>query len=58
MADALVVQSKIREFVKKQDLRLSADALDALNGAVESILKKASERCKANGRQTIRPPDF
>jgi histone H3/H4 len=58
MAGSMVVQSKVREFVKKNNLRLSSDAIDALNKCVEEILKKAAERCKQNNRQTIRPADF
>jgi histone H3/H4 len=58
MSDSMVVQSKVREFVKKNNLRLSSDAIDALNKSVEELLKKAAERCKQNNRQTIRPADF
>lgn len=58
MADSMVVQSKVREFVKKNNLRLSSDAIDALNKSVEDLLRKAAERCKQNNRQTIRPADF
>lgn len=58
MADSFCIQSKVREHVKKAKLRMSADALDALNKYVEGVLKKAAERCRANNRQTIRPSDF
>jgi histone H3/H4 len=58
MADPLVVQSRIREFAKKANLRLASDAIDALNKRVEEMLKKAAERCKGNNRQTVRPADF
>jgi histone H3/H4 len=58
MGDSLVVQSKVREVVKKANLRLASDAVDALSKVVEDHLKKAAERCKANNRQTIRPADF
>lgn len=58
MGESFVVQSKVRDYVKKANLRLSADAVDAINRVVEETLKKAAERCKQNGRQTIRPADF
>lgn len=58
MADSYCVQSKVREAVKKANLRLSADAIDALNKHIEDCLKKAADRAKANNRQTIRPADF
>lgn len=58
MGDNLVVQSKVREFVKKTGFRLASDSVDALSKVVEDMLKKAAERCKANKRQTVRPEDF
>jgi histone H3/H4 len=58
MGDSFVVQSKVREAVKKASLRLSSDAVGALNKVVEDHLQKAAARCKGNNRQTIRPTDF
>lgn len=58
MGDNLVVQSKVRDAVKKANLRLASDSVDALSKLVEDSIKKAAERCKANNRQTIRPSDF
>lgn len=59
MAESLVVQSKVREYLKNTgDLRMSSDSIDALNKAVESTLKKAIERAKGNDRKTVRPVDF
>lgn len=58
MAETMVVQSKIREFVKSNALRLGGDSIDALNKVLEGLLKKAAERCKANNRKTITPADF
>jgi histone H3/H4 len=58
MADSFCVQSKVREQIKKAGLRLSSDAIDALNKHVEETIKKAADRCKSNNRQTIRPADF
>lgn len=59
MADSLVVQSKVREYLKKSgDVRLSKDAIDSLNSVVECSLKKAIDRAKANDRKTVRSADF
>jgi histone H3/H4 len=58
MAENFCVQSKVREQIRKAGYRLSSDAIDALNKHVEDVIKKAVERCKQNGRQTIRPADF
>lgn len=59
MAESLVVQSKVREYLKKSgDIRLSKDAIDSLNSVVESSLKKAIDRAKGNDRKTVRAVDF
>jgi histone H3/H4 len=51
----LVVKSAVRELVK--DMRISDSFFDALNKAVEELVKKAIERAKANGRATLRGED-
>lgn len=52
----LIVKSKIKEVVK--EMRVSVELADALNKKVETILKEASERAKANHRTTILPQDI
>jgi histone H3/H4 len=51
----LVVKSAVRELVK--DMRISDSFFDALNKAVEELVKRAAERAKANGRATLRDCD-
>jgi histone H3/H4 len=51
----LIVKSAVRELVK--DMRISDSFFDALNKAVEELVKKAIERAKANGRATLRGED-
>jgi len=58
MADSLAVASRVREAIKKLGLRMSGDAIEAVNKSIEAAIKTAAARCKANGRQTIRPADF
>ena len=58
MAEILVVQSKIRDLVKKGKLRLSGDAVAQLSKAVEGLVKQAGDRAKANKRQTIKASDI
>lgn len=58
MGDMLVVQSKIRELVKKSKLRLSGDAVASLSKRVEGLLKDAGDRARANKRQTIKASDI
>lgn len=52
----LIVKSKIKEVVK--DMRVSVEVAEALNKKVETILKEAAERAKANHRTTILPQDL
>jgi len=52
----LIIKSKIKEAVP--DLQVSSDVPEALNKVVEELLKKASERAKANGRRTLQARDL
>ena len=56
--EVFVVGSKAKDAIRKAGLRTAGDALDALNGRVGELISGAVDRCKANGRQTIRPADF
>ncbi len=54
----LVVGSKVKDFIKDAELRSDGDLVEALSGKVEEILKCAMNRCKENGRSTVRPCDL
>ena len=56
--DILVVGSKVKDFVKESDLRSDGDLVEALSSRVEEMLKCAMQRCKENGRSTVRPCDL
>lgn len=56
--ESLVVASKIKALIGKSGLRSSGDLVEALSAHIEQKLKRAMERAKANGRQTIRPEDL
>jgi histone H3/H4 len=58
VADMLVIQSKVRDQVKKAKLRLSGDAIEALSKAVADLISRAGARAKANKRQTIKASDI
>ena len=58
MADVLVVQSKVKEFLKKKGCNTSGELADALSKNVEWLLNKAVDRCKSNGRKTIKGSDL
>ncbi len=54
----LVVKSKVKEYIKKKDIRVSGDFFEALNKVVKWKLDKAIERATANGRKTLRGFDL
>jgi histone H3/H4 len=58
MAKNYVYKSKLYEILKKHGMRLSGDAIDAVDDLVEEALKKAAKRAKANGRKTVKPQDL
>lgn len=57
MGEILVVQSKVKAFVKKKGCNTSADAAKALSKLVEDALEKAVKRAKANRRKTVKETD-
>lgn len=52
----LVVKSKLKEHTG--DLNVAGDFADALNTEIQGIVKKACERCQANGRKTVQARDL
>ena len=58
MAKNYVYKSKLYEILKEQGMRMSGDAIDAVDEMVEEAIKKAAERAKSNGRKTVKPYDF
>lgn len=57
MAD-LVVKSKVADQIRSSGMNMAGDTVDALDKHVEMVLKKAVDRCKENGRKTVRPCDL
>ncbi len=58
MGDLLVVQSKVREIIKKNKMNASGTAVEALSKAVEELVKKACKRADANHRKTVQDRDI
>ncbi len=54
----LVVGSKVKDFIKEEELRTDGDLIEALSEKVSEILKAGMKRCKENGRSTVRPCDL
>lgn len=55
--EMLLVQSKVKEFVREHDMMCASDLTEALNEAVSQLLEKAIARAEANGRKTARASD-
>ena len=53
-----VVQSKVKELVKKGKMKCSSDVVDAVNHVVQAAVTKGIDRAKANGRKTLRASDI
>jgi len=58
MGEMLVVQSKVREVAKEEDVNVGGDFVDSLSNKVEAMIKEAVNRAKANGRKTLRGYDL
>lgn len=56
--ESVIVQSKIREAIKRFDLQMDGSLPDALNERVYALLEQGAERARNNGRKTIRPYDL
>lgn len=54
----VVLASRIKDVARGANVRVAGDFVDAANAACIDLLKKAINRCKGNGRQTIRPSDI
>jgi len=55
---SLVVQSKVKELVKKGKMKCSSDVIAAMNTLIQQSVDKGIARAKANGRKTLRAADL
>ena len=56
--EMVVVTSKVKGYIRNQDLLTSGEVPAALNELVHDLLDKAIDRAKENGRSTVRPQDL
>jgi histone H3/H4 len=56
-APRTVIEARVRELMP-DTMRLSGEALNALNHRVSLLVDDAVKRCKMNGRSTLKPQDF
>lgn len=57
-ATTLVVQSKLKELVKKNKMNCSSDVVPEFNRIIADHIGKGVERARANGRKTLRATDL
>lgn len=55
--EMLLVQSKVREEIRKKDLRVSDEFVNALNDELYTLIERAIARCNGNGRKTLAKSD-
>jgi histone H3/H4 len=56
--EILIVGSKMKDAIRKNGCNVSSDVLDALSSRVHEMIGEAVNRCKENGRKTVRGYDF
>jgi len=56
--DPLVVASKVKAYIKDQDMMTSSEAIEAISDRVYDLLDAAVARAKANRRSTIKAQDL
>ena len=55
--DMLLVQSKVKDYVRGQEMMCSSDLIEALNDEIGRLLDRAVQRAKDNNRKTARASD-
>jgi len=53
-----IIKGSVKDFLKKNRLRVATATYEALDKEVEAWLQKACERAKKNKRQTVMPQDL
>ena len=51
--EMLLVQSKVRDELRRRELRVSEEFLTGLNEALHALVGRAATRCLANRRRTL-----
>lgn len=51
--EMLIVQSKVRDELRRHDLRISEEFLSAFNDEVRRMVERAAARCLGNRRRTL-----
>jgi len=54
----VVKRAAVKHFLKENKMRTSSELYAVVDAQVEALLKKACERAKLNGRQTVMGQDI
>lgn len=56
--DVLVVQSRVKDFIRDKGFRTGSDFVDALSDEVQVLIENAIGRAETNKRQTLYEGDL
>lgn len=55
--EVLVVASKVRNYLKTKNVKMSGELIEALNKKVMALLDDAAKRAQGNKRATVKTQD-
>ena len=56
--ETVIVQSKMKDYLRGKGFNVSSDVIEALNAQVHRMMDAAVVRTGSNGRKTVRGADF
>ena len=56
--EMMLVQSKVKEYVRGSEMMCSGELIEALNDVVGDLLDRAVARADGNGRKTVKAQDI
>ena len=56
--EVLVVASKVKAYIKSNDMMTSSEAIEAISSEVYTLLDRAIARAKSNRRSTVKAQDL
>lgn len=56
--EMMLVQSKVKEYVRGSEMMCSGELIEALNEVVGDLLDRAVARADNNGRKTVKAQDI
>ena len=56
--ETLCVGSKVKAYIKANNMKCAGDLIEALSNSMHETLDSAITRCQGNKRSTVRPVDL